>query len=754
MQNFSTPSWEPRVLGEGPQEPQESQAGLSRTRSGASFVSSLTGESSGQAGYAPIPPAHYSMSRMPPQKSVTSSGNTFGTGITPSKTIDPDTQALVERRAGEIAQWHIHWETPAIILVLFVAGLMGAVGHHLFYTHLDGKPAVDQLLMIRYGTALAFFTKSTLVGSVVMSYRQRIWHTFRKKAMTISAIDGLFAVTENPTEFRKWEMLRNAKLASFMAVASWLIPIAAVLSPASLTSEVKIVTNNTHCPEVASLNFTHESVYNFRNGGYYPGSSLVYYNSTDVNATQPGWFDYYDQPSKIARRLTITSAYLQKPVSYPDAALQSCGDGWNCTYTISFQGPGYNCEEVANSTNPNNEGLLAMHAPFNTSSLAPAGTFIYLSNVDMGEYANPQTPTNSSGEPAEGPPYPENLGVFLAEPVLWIGYSINTTIPYDPSSPYYSRWGAVHEPKMFKCTHYQTNYTLEQRYKDEIQNSVVKNRTFISPIVDTTVSPNPENKSDLIITPSNNYVRPTTDVGKYKLTAAYHAMGSLLRNFLRGTINHDSKYPLTTSDISETRLIDSRTSYPVSELMGSLQSFYEDMIITLLSEPHLIVASSDSVLCEKTRSVNVFVYHAEGLWIGYAIVVVFTFVFLVVGAWSIHQNGVASDTQFSRIMVTTRNPTIDRLSVGACLGGDPFPPELIKTKLKFGVLLEDEEALNVASRGEGPLGRVEHCTFGTTGETKEIVKYGVYAGLKRWRKGGKENALNAEEKEGLLTNHD
>jgi len=26
--------------------------------------------------------------------------------------------------------------------------------------------------------------------------------------------------------------------------------------------------------------------------------------------------------------------------------------------------------------------------------------------------------------------------------------------------------------------------------------------------------------------------------------------------------------------------------------------------------------------------------------------------------------------------------------------------------------------------------------------------------LKRWRKGGEENALNAEEKEGLLTNHD
>ncbi|OCL13600.1 hypothetical protein AOQ84DRAFT_263660, partial [Glonium stellatum] len=747
MQNFSTPPREPAGSGEGPQEP---QAGLSRSRSGASFVSSLTGESSNKTGYAAIPPAHYSMSRMPPRKSIASSVNTFRTGLTASKTMDPDTQALVERRAGEIAHWNIHWETPAVIIVLFVAGLMGAIGHHLFYTHLDGKPAEDQLQKIRYGTALAFFTKSTLVGSVVMSYRQRIWHTFRKKAMTISAIDGLFSATENLAEFRKWEMLRNAKLASFMAVTSWLIPIAAVLSPASLTSEIKTLTNNTHCPEVASLNFTHESTFNFRNESNYPGSSLIYYNSTDVNATQPGWFDYYDQPSKNARRLTITSAYLQKPVQDSNAAVQSCGNGWNCTYTIMFEGPGYDCEEVANSTNPNDQGLLAMNAPFNMSSLAPVGTYIYLSNVDIADYTDPQTPTNDNGEPAEGPPYPENLGVFLAEPILWIGYSINTTKPYDPSSPYYSRWGAVHESKVFRCTHYQTNYTLVQRYQDGIQSSTVTNHTFISPIVDTTVSPNPANATDLIIGPSSNYVRPTTDVGKYKLTASYHAMGSLVRNFLRGTINHDSKYPVTKSDISETRLIDSRTSYPVEDLMARLQSFYEDMIVTLLSEPHLIIASFDSVPCEKSRTVNVFVYHAEGLWIGYAIVVAVTFVFLIVGAWSIHQNGVASDTQFSRIMVTTRNPTIDRLSVGACLGGDPFPPELIKTKLKFGVLLEDEEQLNVASRGEGPLGRVEHCTFGTAGETKEIVKYGVYAGLKKWRRGKEEKALSEEEKEGLL----
>ena len=139
-----------------------------------------------------------------------------------SKQVDADTQALVDRRAGEIAQWHIHWTTPAIIASLFVAGVAAAVGHHFFYTKLNGQPATEQLKMIRYGTALAFFVKSTLVGTSIMCNRQRIWRTFRRKAMTIDGIDGLFSAPEDPTQFFiNGEMWKNGKLATFMALCCW-----------------------------------------------------------------------------------------------------------------------------------------------------------------------------------------------------------------------------------------------------------------------------------------------------------------------------------------------------------------------------------------------------------------------------------------------------------------------------------------------------------------------------------------------------
>ena len=167
--------------------------------------------------YAPVNGSQSTTTMAPESKNSLYSVNSLST----YKTQDEATQRLVDRRAGELAQWQIHWFTPAMAITLFVAGIMAAVGHHLFYASLDGRPAEDQLKMIRFGTALAFFVKSTLVGSIILCYRQRIWRTFRRKAMTMRAIDSLFTATEDPTSFLNWEMVSAGKLATFMALCSW-----------------------------------------------------------------------------------------------------------------------------------------------------------------------------------------------------------------------------------------------------------------------------------------------------------------------------------------------------------------------------------------------------------------------------------------------------------------------------------------------------------------------------------------------------
>lgn len=486
------------------------------------------------------------------------------------------------------------------------------------------------------------------------------------------------------------------------------------------------------CPAVATLNLTREAVYNFREEQYSNsrGNSLIYYNTTDPTGLQDGYFDYYDQPSKIARRLAFSSAYLKTAQPRQRAAAEFCGTGYNCTYSINFMAPGYKCDDVSN--------MAPADAPFTINQIAPQGDFIYHAEVDLGDYNRPQART-TEGVPDIGYD-PETLGVFRDEPVLWIGYAKNTTTRYPDESPYAKKWIWVHEPKLFKCVMHHTNYTFEMRYRPS-QNTTLKQRDFLYPVIDTTVQVS-NNSSAFVAAPSANFISPRSNTTAYKLVASYHSIGAMLRSFLRGDIEKPSDtFIITRSDISETRLMDGRTSYPQPDLISAVQSLFEDMLLTLLSEPTLVAAETVPVSCIKSRTTIVYVYLPRSLWIGYAIAVAITLFSIVVGSLAIYQNGVASDTLFSRILVTTRNPTLDHLSVGACLGGDPFPKELRETKLRFGVLIEDEPR-------EGPLGKVEHCCFGTRGETGDIVRGHNYAGLNRSRLGVERGTV--EEKRGLL----
>ncbi|KAI9856603.1 MAG: hypothetical protein M1813_008863 [Trichoglossum hirsutum] len=672
--------------------------------------------------YNEIPKRNFASSPSQSSNSI----NTTDSNATGRSTPVPGPQYILGQPSPRVENpWGIRWWTPFSMIGLFVLGVVSAISHHAFYSSLHGREAENQLEKIRYGTAMAVFTKATLVGSVVVGYRQRIWYTLRRKTLSLGGIDSLFAVADDPTMFLEKDMIINAKVVTTMAVAVWLIPLAAVLTPASLTTNLVVVTNTTTCPSVLNLNFSAESYNNYRNPpniSGYPGTSLSYFNTTDHTGKTPDYFDYWDQPSKNALRLATMSRYWRRPIQREGASVLACGLGWNCTYSVSFTGPGYKCTESASGVDSNTAELAEMGAPFNTRALAPAGSIIYQAVVDQGDYASPQAPSNN-GEPVQKPP-PPDLGTFKSEPVLWIGYTVNTNESYPPGSPYLEQWKTVKIPKIFKCEHYETRYDVLFNHTDGQQSTIVKNRTFLHPIVDTSLTQLPNGTPDPSDTgPTSNWVRPNTDVPHYKLTAAYHSLGSLIRLPLNGTIEWIDGVPTTHSDVSETRLIDQHNFFPIPNIQNELQSYYEDLILTLLSNPNLIVGASESVPCTKSRHANLFYYHIRGLWPAYTIVIGVSLSFLVVGLLAMYRNGVDSDTCFSRIVATTRNRTLDRLSRGACLGGGKMPEEFMGARLRFGELVEEG-----AWEGEGA--GVRHCAFGTEDQVRPIIEGRVYAGLR------------------------
>lgn len=614
-----------------------------------------------------------------------------------------------------------------------------ALGQHLLYRSLHHKAEDDENKKVRvvlYGRALAYLSNTAFVACLILCYRQRIWTTFRERALSVWSIDQLFLATEDPSLFLNWEAISKATLVTSMALIIWLTPIATIIfSPGALTFgdyfEITISNNS-----VPTLNFTEESYKDWRVPTFMPDGtskrSVLYYNTTDIAGKEPGWFDYFDQPSGDLNRISLMTAYSLKDQSLnrENARVKSCGGNFNCTYTIEFIGPGYNCDVMAKGSGDNDK-LSKADAPFDTSILVPEGPNVYFAQVDSGEFERPQSIniSNAGGVPLG--PVTDEFGVLKTEPILWIGFSINSTEKLPADSPFIKGWTYRYDPYIFRCEHYETKYTVKFNYSGPFFDTDISYE-FLTPVINTTLTKVDNGDTYYFdAVPTSNFVDPRTDVPLYKKTAAYHAMGQSLRTFLRGRLEMDPpipgpSYARVFSEIARTRLVTNTTSTPLPDLLELIPMFYAKMILSLFSTPQMLVVSEEHVKVNSTRFRSTFIYNPEKLWACYAPVVLFVFIFLLVGAWTIWQDGTTFSVGFSRIMVTTRNTTLDEISRGACLGNDPFPSELMHTQLKFGVLNEDSEVEYMGMDGTPAVG---HCAFGVASELTTIRKGVPYAGL-------------------------
>lgn len=116
-------------------------------------------------------------------------------------------------------RWHDSWN----MYLFFLFGLLCAIGHHIFYTVLDGRPSGtdNQITMLRYGTVLAYASKAGLAAAAISALKQRVWTTVRTRLMSAAAIDALFSATEDILSMFNWEFLGEAKTAAALAFFVW-----------------------------------------------------------------------------------------------------------------------------------------------------------------------------------------------------------------------------------------------------------------------------------------------------------------------------------------------------------------------------------------------------------------------------------------------------------------------------------------------------------------------------------------------------
>jgi hypothetical protein len=467
------------------------------------------------------------------------------------------------------------------------------------------------------------------------------------------------------------------------------------------------------CPSIRTLNFDAEMDNDWRKPHRIDGLpelSFSFWNTTNSDVTQPTpfnatFFDYYTSSSSPLDQTSKLSALLQRTVEPTNASLDICGVGWNCSYTISFIAPGYQC--LDGTKDPNN--------PFDASWLVPEGDSSYLVHATLGEYQIPQMANlTGSGVPSSDPPYPEHLGVFRMEPVIYAGFSeqIDSTKPLpsnkssDPDA-----WNKAFSTSIYACVHHETNYTIQFNYTSGGSLSTkLLGQQFLDKIIDTVYDPtelaNDGTFDNVTATPTSNYIYPN-DTERYKKVAAYHSIGYQLRSYLNGSIDFtQTDSPIAITSATLTKLIDPKTYLVKPNFTEQMQSFYLDMILSLFSNPQFLVvawAADPSTVsgtlqgntsnltfpCTKTRIQNQYQYDSRALWLVYGSAIILCGVGVLFGVFALLQddwNG--RSTRFSYILASSRARWLDDIPWLRDRYGD-VSEAVRSTPLKYGKVLDE-----------------------------------------------------------------
>jgi hypothetical protein len=230
-----------------------------------------------------------------------------------------------------------HWKTPTVILLAYLAALALAVGHHVFYNSLHGRDVddyiLDQEVTVAIGTAFAFLVRTTLVIAVGTVYWQMFWLRLGRQSFAVSEVDSLAGALTSIFDLTDVRALRSSPDLGIIALLAWLLPFAAVFPPATLTvrSTLREINERAHVPLP-----------------YLSGDAMATWSEfTLTDPQRPDYLDRvqvateyeYSKPSLRLSRLAMATATR-------GSILDSQALYANSSYTISFEAPAVQCQEV------------------------------------------------------------------------------------------------------------------------------------------------------------------------------------------------------------------------------------------------------------------------------------------------------------------------------------------------------------------------------------------------------------------------
>lgn len=441
-------------------------------------------------------------------------------------------------------------------------------------------------------------------------------------------------------------MIFHAKLATLMAVLVWLLPLSAVVAPATLSVVFKPFGPDTGTSAVPYFDLT----------AWVPNDNNTFAASLfNIEVIAAATFTGASQRTK---KLIASVVYGGDIVIIPSPCSA------NCSYQVEFHAPTLSCENLGNT-------------PLNKS----------VENIDLAQPGYYRATLEPVGR------YPGDGDLLLKNRLL-----INTyTSKLNPNGT------TIDDPLLADiqnvlCTPYNATYFVKITFTNGRPVFTVQDLQLLTPLDESSETMGGANGS------INDGIK------------AWPARGLIegIYDVLLGRMSYtgDLSQVVENTTITSTRLAESVL------LSGEIYwrfRFVPDLHLAIEEITHNLTLSLFS-FTDKTAEVEtstyttrlVFQYSRATLLTTYCAAAVATLLCLVVGLVALVRNGIASDVSFSRVLVTTRNPELDKITRGACLGGDPLPKDLWKTRLRFGELW--------GTAGEEMAGGA-HAGFGVEGVT-------------------------------------
>ena len=197
---------------------------------------------------------------------------------------------------------------------------------------------------------------------------------------------------------------------------------------------------------------------------------------------------------------------------------------------------------------------------------------------------------------------------------------------------------------------------------------------------------------------------------------------------LAGNISQKGQdsYVITESDISQTDILDPGSGLPYDDDLGpTIERSFHDVYLSFLADTKQKGQVFADAACDASAHVLVWSYRPTWLAVSYFVAVAATAAAVGVGLHAVVTNGYVAQTNFSTFLATTRNPDLDELVEGACLGAWPLRKEVRDTRLRFGQTAAAKAAGMEGGRGVAV--RPPHAAFGFVDRVVPIEKGKQYA---------------------------